>query len=305
MSIQRPAAAPLALEDAAMHRELVQCGTQTGLVQALSALHAKGVLTGAPLSFKARKFAKSLTAAKQAHANHVTPYGRVVQQMPLATAKLPTWEYCDPMALLVYLASVSIAFFDIIADAVESAAGGVLRMILYIDEICPGNPLRHDKGRTLQAVYWCFAEWPAWLLARTGAWPVFGFLRSSVLKELRGGCGHFVSIILLTFFPEECVRRSLLSGIVLTSPDGRTLFVKAEFGGFLADRKALVEIYDFRGAMGALRNSYFCICAHTHTRRVSLHDIELRIVSTILTSCIMYIRHHSVQLLRQCPRHRE
>ena len=71
-------------------------------------------------------------------------------------------------------------------------------------------------------------------------------------------------IILRTFFPEEFVRRSLLSGIVLTSPDGRTFFVKAEFGGFLADRKALVEIYDFRGAMGALRNSYSCICAHTH-----------------------------------------
>ncbi len=252
MSIKRPAAALVALDDSSLHRELVQCSTQTGLVQALSALHAKGVLTNAVVAFKPRKFAKSLTHAKQMHANHVTPYGRVVQDMPLATTKLPSWEYCHPMALLVYLASLSTAFFDIMVDAVESAANGVLRMILYMDEICPGNPLRHDKGRTLQAVYWSFAEWPAWLLARTGAWPIFGFLRSSVLKELRGGCGHFVSIMLRVFFPDDSVGRSLRNGIVITSPDGRTLFVKAEFGGFLADRKALTEIYDFRGASGAV-----------------------------------------------------
>ena len=99
---------------AALQRELVQCSTQTGLVQALTALQTAGVLTDA-IQFKPSQFKKELTAAKKMHSDHVTAYGRVVQQMDIPSTRLSVWDFVHPMALLVYLASVSDPFFNIMA----------------------------------------------------------------------------------------------------------------------------------------------------------------------------------------------
>ena len=73
----------------ALCRELVQCGTQTGVVSALSALHHAGNLRC--FNFKPRQLAKKLTKAKQYHADHITAYGRVAQVLDFETESLPRW----------------------------------------------------------------------------------------------------------------------------------------------------------------------------------------------------------------------
>lgn len=249
-SRKRPAASvaePIAQQDD-LCRDLVQCSTQTGLIQAMTALHTAGGLSGA--SFKPRQLAKQLTNAKSKHADTCTPYGRVVQSMELPSEKMPTWEYCNPLAFLHVLAGLSVAFFDMMEACVSKAAGAPLRIIIYIDEIVPGNPLRHDKGRTMQAIYWCFAEWPAWVLARTGAWAVFGVLRSSITKNMQGRISCLMRHVVRAFFPKD--KRSMRDGIILTCKDGRSLCVKAELGGYLGDEKGLKEIFDCKGQGGTL-----------------------------------------------------
>ena len=113
MSRKRPAAHMNGGDDdaAPLHRQLVQCSTHTGVVQALTALHAAGKLSN--LKFRPRQLAKSLTKAKQEHSNHVTSYGRVACKMYLGIDALPYWDYCNPLALLVYLSSISLPFFEI------------------------------------------------------------------------------------------------------------------------------------------------------------------------------------------------
>ena len=103
--------------------------------------------------------------------------------IPLVDKPNKIWNFCHPLAFLWYLASLSPEFFALMAETMQA---GCLNLILYIDEVVPGNPLRHDKGRTLQAIYYAFAEWPDWVLCRTGAWPIFGFLRSNVVKHMAG-----------------------------------------------------------------------------------------------------------------------
>ena len=104
------------------------------------------------------------------------------------------------MALIYYLAQLSHTFASMMF---ESHVPGVpTKLVIYIDEICPGNPLRPDKARTLQAIYWCFADWPQWVLQRTAAWPTFGVLRSSLAQKLPGGVAQLMKMVLLTFsFP--------------------------------------------------------------------------------------------------------
>ena len=232
-----------------LHRELVQCSTLTGLVDAMTALSRAGELRPSTLGFKPRQLRQELTKAKKLHSQARTPYGTVVQTVDVPSEKHPKWEICHPLAMLHYLATLSTAFFDLMSQVVAAAPLGVLRLVLYIDEVCPGNPLRHDKGRTLQALYWCFAEWPAWLLARTGAWCCLGVLRSSIVKDFPGGISQLMTIVLRCFFPRG--GRSIRDGLILTSQDGRSFMVKAEFGGFLGDEKALKEINDSKGASGA------------------------------------------------------
>ena len=253
---KRPAAGPppsvTPAQRHALQRQLVQCSTQTGLLQTLGALHDAGVLS-CDLALKPRQLAKELTQAKKKHSEQETPYGRVVQQMDLPSDKLPNWDYCHPAAFTWYLASLSMPFFEIMTEASMSCARAALNVIVYIDELVPGNVNRHDDGRKFHAVYWALAEWPAWLLSRTGAWPVFGVLRSRVVKTLPGGPAQLMKFVLHAFFGPG---NPMTTGIVLTSSDGRSTFVKFQFWGVLGDEKGLKEVWDYKGASGTLRRSF-------------------------------------------------
>ena len=135
-------------------RYLSQCGTRTGLSNALVHLSEAGwlrpnVMKGLIHSGARRKLSRAMSD----HANVSTPYGTVIQQMRLPLRKLPLWDYAHPLALMYHLAKISTAFGDLMAESV--VPGVPMRVVIYIDEICPGNPLRPDKARTLQAIYWC------------------------------------------------------------------------------------------------------------------------------------------------------
>ena len=253
---KRPAIADLPArvspaDRAQLSRQLVQCTTNTGIVQALSALHRAGVLRDDHVDFKPRQLAKELTAAKKIHSLQMTPYGRVVQTIDLPTQRMPKWQICNPLAFMYYLSMLAAPFFLVMQEAVAAAPRGILNVILYIDEVCPGNPLRHDKGRTIQALYWAFAEWPAWLLARSGAWIVFGFLRTAIAKELPGYISQLMKLVLLEFFPHN-KSETFEVGIIITCNHKVPFTLRARFGGFLGDEKALKEIFDCMGASGTL-----------------------------------------------------
>ena len=179
-------------------RRLSHCGTKTGMSHALSHLSDAGWLRPAVMKTMVSGVRRKITSAVSDHADAQTPYGTVVQRMAMPLQKLRQWDYIHPMALLYYLSIISFAFALMLAD---SAVPGIpMRLIIYIDEICPGNPLRPDKARTLQAIYWCCADWPQWVLQRTAAWPCFGTIRSALVKDLPGGCSQLMKMILKDLF---------------------------------------------------------------------------------------------------------
>ena len=192
---KRPSAAP-PKDTELVHRSLVQCGTKTGITEAISVLSEAGWLRPEVLQANARATRRRLREAEVSHCDADTPYGKVVQSLDL----LPTftWRFCHPMALLYYLCTISATFAELMWSCV--AEGVVMNIILYIDEFCPGNPLRPEKSRTLQAIYWCCSNWPQHILQRTGAWPCFGTIRSRIADAVPGGVAGLMRRILMVFF---------------------------------------------------------------------------------------------------------
>ena len=243
--------------DSTLHRKLVQCGTKTGLINCMQALTDAGWLTDAVLHRTQRVGIKRrLTTATSAHCDALTPYGRVVQRMKMPFEILPYWEFVHPMALIHYLCSISIHFFKVMDDCISM--GEPLQLIIYIDEIVPGNPLRPEKARTLQAIYWAFSNWPQHVLQRTNCWPTFGTIRSTLIEKLPGGISALMKFVLRVFFAEE--GHSFSRGVSIAH-GGACRIVCAVFAGFLADEKAHNQVADSKGASGtkpckSCRNCY-------------------------------------------------
>ena len=128
-----------------------------------------------------------------------------------------------------------------------SAEGVPCRLIIYADELVPGNPYRPEKARTVWCVYWAFADWPQWLLQRSFAWPVFGIIRTDKVNRLQNSVSHLMRRVLKVFF--NTVGHSMQRGIVL--PIGSDSFhVTAIFAGFLGDLAGHKEILQWKGASG-------------------------------------------------------
>ena len=164
--------------------------------------------------------------------------------MPLSNLRV--WRYCHPMALIYYLSTLGSAFGNLMEAC--SRGGLPMRLIIYIDELCPGNPLRPEKSRTLQAIYWAFADWPQHVLQRTAAWPVFGTIRSTLVEKLPGGVAGFLKRVMLTFFAE--VGHNMSRGFTFVKAGGERIIRRAIFAGFLCDEKAHNQICGNKGASG-------------------------------------------------------
>lgn len=119
------------------------------------------------------------------------------------------------------------------------------RLILYSDEVSPGNQLRHEATRKVQILYWGIKCAPG--LSVDQLWFTLGLARSSIVSKLAGGMSGYVKKALNLFFEPI----NMHQGIQLRV--GRQVHIKfAKFAMFLADEVSLKEVYNFRGASGIL-----------------------------------------------------
>ena len=119
-----------------------------------------------------------------------------------------------------------------------------------MDTISPGSPLRPDKSRTTECMYWSIIEFPDYVLKRQLGWLVYSTVRSSIIERAPGKHSAWMKLALREFFAPEVGRPSFSSGIVVQCRD-RALMVKCKFAGFIADEKALKEFMCLKGAAGS------------------------------------------------------
>jgi len=228
----------------------------------------------------------------EAHSKTNTPYGPVVQTLLLPTDDddpIP-WECCNPMALIYHLASISVAFSDIM---VKSHTPGVpMRIVIYVDECQPGNPLRPEKSRCLQCIYFAFVEWPAWLLQRSGAWLNLGFIRTPLANTVRGGLSGLMSVLLQRFF-SPASDKSILHGVTIDTRNG-PLVVKAVFVGFLADDACHTHLSSCVGSSGI----HVCATCTNVVHRLDADVLGDGLVTAACTDCAAF-RPHTNDSIRE------
>jgi len=192
--------------------------------------------------------AYKLTTAAHAHADFDTPYGPVVQQMPLQRndGTYYHWEFVHPLAFIWYLSLKCVQFGDMM-EAALSRCGNELSLLLYGDEITPGNVLRHDDGRKVFAFYYAFLEWPDWILHKSDAWLFFGALRTSIIGDLRGGTSAIFSEIIKVMFTK--IPFNFRTGIFYNFKGAEVIY-RSSFKGIIADEKGLKEAFSIKGASG-------------------------------------------------------
>jgi len=222
--------------------------TRTGLADTLSILYDEGllhedVLQGSSTANLRRKINEGM----KLHATAKTPYGQVMQTMDLGAPGKGKWEFCHPLALIHHLSVISETFSDLMHSLYQP--GRPFRIVIYVDACDPANPLRFDRTRKIECVYWCFADWPQHVLCRTGAWFVFGLLRTKIVQSMPGGHSEMMARVLETFFNGDPNVHSFTRGVSICHRGAQFMF-KAVFGGFLADDEALSFLGCLKGAGG-------------------------------------------------------
>lgn len=102
--------------------------------------------------------------ARNAIADEQTPAGRLHERIrvPLARGGDLELEIQNPLAMLYKVCSVSASLAGLVrrvAAATPPTPELPWRMVLYTDEILPGNQLGYKSARKMWAVYWSILDW--------------------------------------------------------------------------------------------------------------------------------------------------
>ena len=215
------------------------------LAKILLALHSEGALASGLIADDSdeESVRKSIAASASDLGNRMTPFGTVVQKMTIGITPPFQWTFIHPLALIYMLTQVSIGFAKLLKDTVDTH--GMLSIVLFVDEIRPGNVLRPDLGRATQDIFWTFAEFPDWYVVKDDAWLVFGGIRSAIVNKIEGDMSVLMAQVLHVFFSPQGPNFKTTGGILVLGNE-QHLF-KARFAGFLGDEKGLKEVYASKG----------------------------------------------------------
>lgn len=209
--------------------------------------------TGLQIATQAREHGITRhSASKELHQHDsvVTPFGPLYTTLEIAVpGSAPIVVDCtNPFAFLWYSASLSPEagkFFQ------TWLSGKICRIAFYNDNVTPGNVLRPDRGRTFEAIYWTFIEFPAWFRSKaSSSWFVFAMVESTKLDDVPGALPALAKASILKFFPQDDTSFNFKTTGVLLDVSGVSVHVRAEFGCLLADEKAIKEIVSCKGASG-------------------------------------------------------
>ena len=143
----------------------------------------------------------------------------------------------DFHTLFLTMSEASSSFRKTLWDA---SRGHIVPVILYCDEITPGNPLQPDPQRKC----WLFYATPACGQASRDelSWGCFAAIRQARVKNTMGGLAEIWRLLL-----QELMRRNTPK---LLSADGQKKLITYEVRLIIADEAALHQLLACKGAAG-------------------------------------------------------
>ena len=216
---------------------------------------------------------RSIKRSREDAVRVLTTHGPLIKTLQInfqedGNAKALDVEYIDPAAMLSHAASVSEAFASFLGGRLEAHSCSYdrpWRLILYADEISPGNQLKHMNARKIQGVYWAFAEYGPAGLCNEVLWNVLTTVRSTVVKRV-GGMSFFVKHLLQAFLADTDFRQ----GVTVWTGDAYKI-IFASLRTLVSDEAAIKSLWDHKGSSGILP---CLICRNVVLRRSGLHDSD-------------------------------
>ena len=137
--------------------------SQSALAEVLKANQAQ------PLPDAASR--RTIGRARDFSAAQPTPYGQMHKQiaLPRVTGEPLLLEVQNPFATLWMACKHSAAFSGVVRRAAPPSKDTPWRVVLYLDEVLPGNQLAYKSTRKLMACYWSVLDFGGAALAHEDA----------------------------------------------------------------------------------------------------------------------------------------
>ena len=198
----------------------------------------------------------SIRRARDFIASERTPFGEIVQYLDVrhhdgSPIRIP---YAFPAAYLFSALSCSEPLSSLFSSQMArhpSSPETPWRLVLYSDEVTPGNVLNPNNERKFQAVYFTFLELGTHALSREESWFPIMTEYSKVVNRVEGNMSCvFGAIVKAMFDPDRFDLQT--AGIRL--PDGNRLWAKLSI--FLQDGAA--HKFTWNSRAGACRLCLLC-----------------------------------------------
>lgn len=219
-------------------------GTKLGAARVLQRLHEQGflkddTLVGSLTTHTLRRDARLGT--EDAVCKATTPHGYVIVNLNIHGVEV---EFVNPFAYVYILCNQQPELFRLLCPGEEATCRPI---VVYADEVQPGNPFRPDHGRLTLCVYWVFADLPDQFLSNVDFWFLGTTVRTVLVEKIPGGVSALMTAFLkLCFAPTG---RSWHRGVMLSSGNSSAV-LSGTFSGLLGDEKALRELFCLKGAAG-------------------------------------------------------
>ena len=184
-----------------------------------------------------------------------TPYGPLLvhQQANVETMRKGELQqakvdihFIDPSAIFWHACTTSEPFSQLVSTLRTPSASHPWEILLYSDEISPGNVLRHANQRKLVACYWSIKELGALNLSCERLWFVVGLCRSETVRSLTGKMGAFTKMCL------QLLQKLQFGVEVKLAATQKNIMAFGKLQILLGDEAALKDMVDFRGAAATL-----------------------------------------------------
>ena len=126
------------------------------------------------------------------------------------------WSICSLHALLEHFMHISSFYRDLMQQCIAQH-GNVLRLVLYYDELTPGDAFAPDNRRKHWVIYTAFLEFGQACLSQEEAWLPIGVIRNTTVKTIEGGISNVIRLLLRSWCGRPMMLKELQELITIGS----------------------------------------------------------------------------------------
>ncbi len=193
-----------------------------------------------------------------------TPYGPILKEleMELKSGRKDNIWVCCPFAFLYTVSITCIGWANLLRRTLVAhppSFDAPWRMIVYSDEVVPGNQLSFHNLRKAWVIYYSFVEFGMSVLSMEDAWICLTVITSDHVKQMSGGLPQVFSKLLVLLFGSSDSHNLRKSGIVIEFADESTARLFSDLEMVLQDGGAHKLCWCLKGDAG----HKFCVGCRT------------------------------------------